>query len=141
MCTCSALFWLKAFSQRVQSLNRGPAAWSPVWMRLCRSSWLGLAKAFSQLKEGPRRAATLAGGRRGRTLRCVARLKAFLHTGQTWMRSRPGSSLLWCSSRAAEAKVRPHSRHWCSRPSFSGCPPWARLGDTPVTWSGSEIPA
>lgn len=44
--------------------GRAHGSCSPVWMRLCRSSWLGLAKAFSQvshlntrgfceLREGP----------------------------------------------------------------------------------------
>uniref|UniRef100_A0A8C0PJI1 Uncharacterized protein n=3 Tax=Canis lupus TaxID=9612 RepID=A0A8C0PJI1_CANLF len=142
MCTCRALFWLKAFSQSVQ-WNGPHSSRLPVWMRLCRSSWLGLANAFSQvshlntlgfweLNEGPARVEL--------TLRCVARLKAFLHTGHTWMRSRPCTSLLWCSSRAADANVRPHSKHWCSRPSFSGGPPGARLADTSVTCSRLESP-
>uniref|UniRef100_A0A671FSZ6 Secreted protein n=1 Tax=Rhinolophus ferrumequinum TaxID=59479 RepID=A0A671FSZ6_RHIFE len=136
MCTCSALFWLNAFSQTLTL---------PVWMRLCRSSWLGLANAFSQvshlntlgfweLKDGP--AWWPAGGIP--TLRWVARLKAFLHAGHTWMRSRPWAALLCCSSMADDVKVRPHSRHWCSRPSFSGWLPWARLAETSVTWSGSD---
>lgn len=76
--------------------------------------------------------------RRGCTLRCVARLKAFLHTGQTWMRSRPWAALLCCSSRPAEAKLQPHSRHACSRASFSGAPPGARLAETSVTCNGAE---
>uniref|UniRef100_A0A8C7AZP7 Uncharacterized protein n=1 Tax=Neovison vison TaxID=452646 RepID=A0A8C7AZP7_NEOVI len=132
MCTCSALFWLKAFSHRLQ-WNAGGAR-LPVWIRLCRSSWLGLANAFSQAPHlNTRGFWELSEG-------CVARLKAFLHTGHTWMRSRPCVSRLWCSSAAAEAKLRPHSRHGCARPSFSGCPPCARPADTSATCSGSETP-
>uniref|UniRef100_A0A673UR89 Secreted protein n=1 Tax=Suricata suricatta TaxID=37032 RepID=A0A673UR89_SURSU len=141
MCTCSALFWLNAFSQSVQ-WNARARGRSPVWMRLWRSSWLGLANAFSQashlntrgfweLREGPAWCVCMCS---------LARLKAFLHTGHTWMRSRPCTSLLCCSSMAADAKLRPHSTHWCSRASFSGGPPWARLVDTSVTCSGSETP-
>uniref|UniRef100_A0A2K6TDI6 Secreted protein n=1 Tax=Saimiri boliviensis boliviensis TaxID=39432 RepID=A0A2K6TDI6_SAIBB len=139
MCTCSALFWLKAFSQSVQWNGPRPSP-LPVWMRLWRSSWLGLANAFSQvshlntlgfweLKEGPAWCVCM----------CVARLKAFLHTGQPWMRSRPCTSLLWCISTAADEKVRSHSRHWCARPSFSGWLPGARFPETPATWKEPEI--
>uniref|UniRef100_A0A4W2DRP8 Uncharacterized protein n=1 Tax=Bos indicus x Bos taurus TaxID=30522 RepID=A0A4W2DRP8_BOBOX len=131
ICTCSALFWLKAFSQSVQWNGRSPAD-----RRF--GHWLGLAKAFSHLKEGPRSMDASVLSRRGCTLRCVARLKAFLHTGQTWMRSRPWAALLCCSSRPAEAKLQPHSRHACSRASFSGAPPGARLAETSVTCNGAE---
>ena len=72
-------------------------------------------------------------------MRCVARLKAFLHTGQMWMRSRPWAALLCCSSRPAEVKLQPHSRHACSRASFSGAPPGARLAETSVTCNGAEF--
>uniref|UniRef100_A0A4W2I8F4 Uncharacterized protein n=1 Tax=Bos indicus x Bos taurus TaxID=30522 RepID=A0A4W2I8F4_BOBOX len=142
ICTCSALFWLKAFSQSVQWNGRSPAD-----RRF--GHWLGLAKAFSHVSHlNTRGAHTLPHpkrsmdasvlSRRGCTLRCVARLKAFLHTGQTWMRSRPWAALLCCSSRPAEAKLQPHSRHACSRASFSGAPPGARLAETSVTCNGAE---
>uniref|UniRef100_A0A8C6DAJ7 Secreted protein n=1 Tax=Moschus moschiferus TaxID=68415 RepID=A0A8C6DAJ7_MOSMO len=151
MCTCSALFWLKAFSQTVGggTSHPGPSLGLPVWMRLWRSSWLGLAKAFSHVSHlNTRGAHTLPHPKRGtgtsvlswrgRTLRCVARLKAFLHTGQTWMRSRPWAALLCCSSWPAEVKLQPHSRHTCSRASFSGAPPGPRLVETSVTCNRAE---
>uniref|UniRef100_A0A5F9DS05 Uncharacterized protein n=1 Tax=Oryctolagus cuniculus TaxID=9986 RepID=A0A5F9DS05_RABIT len=130
MCTCSALFWLKAFSHSVQWKGRSPAGQRP--------RWLGLANAFSQvshlntlgfweLREGPAWCVCMA------TLRCVARLKAFLQTRQPWMRSWPCTSLLWCMSTAADEKARSHSRHWRARPSFSGWVPWARVAETSVT--------
>uniref|UniRef100_A0A667H871 Secreted protein n=1 Tax=Lynx canadensis TaxID=61383 RepID=A0A667H871_LYNCA len=135
MCTCSALFWLKAFSQSVQWNGRSPGGTHT-------RDWLGLANAFSQvshlntlgfweLREGPAWCVCMCS---------LARLKAFLHTGHTWMRSRPCTSLLCCSSMAADAKPRPHSTHWCSRVSFSGGPPWARLAETSVTCGGVGNP-
>uniref|UniRef100_A0A8C8UKK1 Uncharacterized protein n=1 Tax=Peromyscus maniculatus bairdii TaxID=230844 RepID=A0A8C8UKK1_PERMB len=144
MCTCSALFWLKAFSHSVQW--NGPRRFSlPVWMRLCRSSWLGFAKAFSQVSH----LNTLEGGGSpqlgrplspGCTLRCVARLKAFLQTRQPWMRSFPCTSLLWCMSTAAEEKARSQSRHWCEGPSFSGWLLGVSWAETSVTWRESRVP-
>uniref|UniRef100_A0A8C5VI14 Uncharacterized protein n=1 Tax=Microcebus murinus TaxID=30608 RepID=A0A8C5VI14_MICMU len=121
MCTCSALFWLKAFSQRVQWNGRSPV----------QKDWLGLANAFSQVShlntlEGPAWCVCMCSW-------CVARLNAFLHTWQPWMRSLPCTSLLWCMSTAADEKARSHSRHWCARPSFSGWLPWARFPEMSVT--------
>uniref|UniRef100_A0A3P9PHM1 Secreted protein n=1 Tax=Poecilia reticulata TaxID=8081 RepID=A0A3P9PHM1_POERE len=87
MWTCRALFWLKALSHWLFL--------PPVCVRLCLSSWLRFANAFAQdvqlktlgfweLGEGPgwcTRSCSFL------TLRCVARLKAFLQTPQTWQRS------------------------------------------------------
>uniref|UniRef100_A0A2K6GPI0 Uncharacterized protein n=1 Tax=Propithecus coquereli TaxID=379532 RepID=A0A2K6GPI0_PROCO len=128
MCTCSALFWLKAFSQSVQWNGRSRHPSLPVWMRLWRSSWLGLANAFSHVShlntlEGPAWCVCMCSW-------CVARLNAFLHTWQPWMRSWPT---------AADEKARSHSKHWCARPSFSGWPPWARFPEMSATWSESGI--
>uniref|UniRef100_A0A3B4E0Q5 Uncharacterized protein n=1 Tax=Pygocentrus nattereri TaxID=42514 RepID=A0A3B4E0Q5_PYGNA len=52
----------------------------PVCVRMCLSSWLGLAKLKVALMF---------------TLRCVARLKALLHTRHTWQRSLPCMVLQW----------------------------------------------
>uniref|UniRef100_A0A8C0XRM6 Secreted protein n=1 Tax=Castor canadensis TaxID=51338 RepID=A0A8C0XRM6_CASCN len=130
MCTCSALFWLKAFSHSVQWNGRSPV----------HRNWLGLANALShvshlntrgfwELSEGPAWCVNM----------CVARLKAFLQTRQPWTRSLPWTSLLWCISTAADEKVRSQSRHWCAGLSFSGWLLGVRWAETSVTCSKSEV--
>lgn len=118
-------------------LARGCASGSPVTARPVNAP---PALPFPQSRRAISAGAAAPEPRReqrgqGPTLRWVARLKALLQAGHTWMRSRPCASLLCCSSRADEAKLRPHSVHGCSRPSFSGGARWA---ETSVTWDGGR---
>uniref|UniRef100_A0A3B4AUS1 Uncharacterized protein n=1 Tax=Periophthalmus magnuspinnatus TaxID=409849 RepID=A0A3B4AUS1_9GOBI len=74
MCTCRALFWLKAFHA---------FKLIPVCVRLSLEQDEQLKTlGFWELGDGPGCEVNCTG-----TFKCVARLKALLQTGHTWQRS------------------------------------------------------